>query len=83
MGVPHQRQVSVPIIYDGARLDYDFRIDIFAGECVVVELKAVEKVASVHEATLLTYLKLSDKRLGLMINFNVKLLNNGIKRYVL
>jgi GxxExxY protein len=75
--------VSLPVVYDGVRLDAGLRLDIVAGEAVVVELKAVEKHNPLFEAQLLTYLKLTGHRLGLLINFNVPLIRDGIKRIVL
>jgi GxxExxY protein len=82
-GLRFQSQTSVPIVYKGIRLDAQLRIDLIVKECVVVELKAVETLLPIFEAQLLTYLKLTDKRLGLLINFNVALLKNGIKRIAL
>lgn len=77
------RQVSIPVIYDGERLDAGLRLDLLIEDCVVVEIKAAEKMLPVFEAQLLTYLKLSGRRLGLLINFNVPLIKDGIKRLVL
>ncbi len=81
--VPHQRQVAVPIHYDGVCLDAGLRLDMWAAQSLVVELKAVEKVLPVHTAQLMTYLKLTDNRLGLLINFNVPRIKDGIKRVIL
>jgi GxxExxY protein len=72
-----------PIVYDGIRLEEGYRLDLVVEQCVVVELKAVETVLPVHKAQLLTYLKLSGYRLGLLINFNVPLIKDGIQRLVL
>ena len=77
------RQVAVPVVYDGRQLDAGLRLDVLVDDRVVVELKAVESVLPVHIAQLLTYLKLSGHRLGLLINFNVPLIRDGIKRVVL
>lgn len=77
------RQVPVPVLYDGCQLDAGLRLDVLVEDRVVVELKAVESVLPVHAAQLLTYLKLSGHRLGLLINFNVPLIKDGIKRIVL
>jgi GxxExxY protein len=77
------RQVAVPIIYDGQKLDEGLRIDIVVDDAVVVEVKAVERHLPVFEAQLLSYLKLSGRRLGYLINFNVPLIKDGIKRMVL
>jgi GxxExxY protein len=82
-GIQFQRQVDLPIRYDTIRLESGLRIDILAADCVVVEVKSVESVLPVHEAQLLTYLKLSKRRLGLLLNFNVPLMKHGIKRMVL
>ncbi|MBI1344210.1 MAG: GxxExxY protein [Terrimonas sp.] len=79
----YQRQVMLPVVYKGEELSLDFRIDFIIENEIIVELKAMECILPVHEAQLLTYLKLSQKRLGLLINFNVPLLKNGIKRMIL
>jgi len=78
-----ERQMKLPIVYDGVQLDAELRIDIWIERSLIVEIKAVEVVLPVHHAQLLTYLKLTNNRLGLLINFNVPLLKNGIKRIVL
>ena len=75
-------QLPLPVIYDGVRLDLGFRLDILVENFVVVEIKAVDAVSPVHQAPLLTYLKLSHKHLGLLINFNVVHLRDGIRRMV-
>jgi GxxExxY protein len=72
----------VPIIYKGEKLDKDYRIDLLVGDEILVELKAIEYVLPVLHAQLLSYLKLSNKQLGFLINFNVPLIKNGIKRFV-
>jgi len=77
-----QRQVSLPVEYKNEKLDADFRIDVLVENEIIIELKAVEFLLPVHEAQLLTYLKLADKRLGFLINFNVPKLVNGFKRMV-
>ncbi len=82
-GVPYSRQVQLPVVYKGVRLDGGYVIDLVAEEKVVVELKAVEQTLPIHEAQLLTYLRLSGKRVGLLINFNVPLLKRGIVRRIL
>ena len=73
------RQVAVPLVYKGRDLG-DYRLDLLVEDAVVVEVKAVERFDPVHEAQLLTYLRLSGRRVGLLINFNQRLLRNGIKR---
>jgi GxxExxY protein len=82
-GIPFERQLDVPVVYDNKRLDTPLRLDVLVDSCVVVELKAVEKMIPLYEAQLLTYLKLTRTRLGLLINFNVPLLKDGLKRMVL
>ena len=81
-GLHVQRQVPVPLKYKDMRFDTAFRLDLLVNNRVVIELKAVESLAPVHYAQLLSYLKLSDKKLGLLINFNTKLLKDGIHRVV-
>jgi GxxExxY protein len=77
------KQVALPVVYQSVRLDADYRVDLMVDDAVIVEVKAVEALAPLHEAQLLTYLRLSRRRLGLLINFNVVLLKNGIKRMIL
>jgi len=79
-GIKFQRQVLLPVNYKGEKLDVDFRIDILVEDEVIIELKSVEQMNPVYEAQLLTYLKLADKKLGLLINFNVPRLIDGYKR---
>ena len=75
-----ERQVSVPIVFDGMKFDEGFRADLIVEDKVIVELKSVEKIAPVHKKQLLTYLRLADKRLGLLINFGAALIKDGIFR---
>ena len=82
-GIQAQRQVKLPITYDGIMLDAELRLDIWVERSLVVEIKAVEILIPVHHAQLLTYLKITKNRLGLLINFNVPLLKSGIKRVAL
>jgi len=77
-----EEQVSVPLFYKGRLLDKDFRIDILVAKEIIIELKAVECILPVHEAQIISYLKLADKRLGFLINFNVPLLKSGFRRFV-
>ena len=79
-GLKVQRQKELPIIYGEVKLDCGYRLDLFVEDSVIVELKAVDRLAPIHEAQLLSYLKLADCRLGLLINFNVTLLKRGIRR---
>ena len=81
-GLKAESQVGLPINYDGVILDVGYRIDILIEDSIIIELKAVEKIIPLHEAQLVSYLKLSGKKLGLIINFNVILLKDGIKRMV-
>ncbi len=82
-GLKVERQVELPVRYDNIALDCGLRLDLIVGEAVVVELKAVEALLPVHQAQVLTYLKLSGHRLGLLINFNVARIKDGIKRLIL
>ena len=79
-GLSTRRQVTLPINYDGVILDAGLRLDIVVEEKLILELKAVEKIIPLHRAQLLTYLKLTGHRLGLIMNFNVELMKEGIKR---
>lgn len=74
--------MPVPVIYDGIRFDEGFRVDLLVADKVVVELKSVENVASIHKKQLLTYLRLADKRLSLLINFGASMIRGGITRVV-
>ena len=82
-GIPFKAQVSLPVVYEDVRLDAGLRLDLLVDNGVIAELKAVQEMHPVFEAQLLTYLRLTGLRLGLLINFNVPLLKNGIKRVVL
>ena len=82
-GLTVERQKALPVIYKSIRMDAGYRLDILVNDTVIVELKAVEALSPIHMAQLLTYMKLSHKRYGLLINFNVKSLKEGIKRYIL
>ena len=75
-------QLGIPVIYDGVNLDIGFRLDLLVDDLVIVELKSVETVLKVHHKQLLTYLRLTGKRLGLLINFNSVSLNNSITRII-
>jgi GxxExxY protein len=76
------RQQLIPVVYDNVRIDAGFRADLIVEDKVIVEIKSVETVARVHKMQLLTYLRLTDKHLGLLINFNVVLIKDGINRVV-
>ncbi len=82
MGYFVQKEISQPIVYKDIKLDHGYRIDLLVEHKIVVELKTVEKFTDVHTAQILTYMKLGDYPLGLLLNFNTKLLKNGIKRFI-
>jgi GxxExxY protein len=77
------QQIELPVSYKGVRLDCGYRIDLVVGNRVIVELKSVHEILPVHEAQLLTYMRLTNIHVGLLINFNVPVLKNGVKRRVL
>ncbi|HEX2891676.1 GxxExxY protein [Vineibacter terrae] len=81
-GIPFQRQVPMPVTYKSVHLELGYRLDLVVEEKLVVELKTVERLLPVHEAQLLSYLKLGGLRIGLLINFNVPVLREGLKRLV-
>lgn len=82
-GLEFHRQSSLPVTYKGVRLDCGYRIDLLVEDAVIVEIKTVDSLQPIHEAQLLTYLKLGSWTVGLLLNFNVPVLKNGIKRMVL
>lgn len=82
-GIPFECQVEVPIRYKGELIDVKYRIDVLVDDKIVVELKAVEELLPLHEAQLLTYMKLRGARLGLLINFNTTVLIDGVRRRIL
>ena len=82
-GAHHERQVVVPITYDGLIFDEGLRLDVFVDDLVICELKAVNEINPIWDAQLITYLKLTKKRLGFIINFNVPVIKKGIKRIIL
>ena len=82
MGLAFTREVQLPLSYKGLKLDCSYRIDLLVEDEIVVELKSVEQIVPVHSAQLLTYLKAANKQLGLLINFNVPVLKEGIRRIV-
>jgi GxxExxY protein len=81
-GLKSDAQLGLPVIYDGVKLDLGYRIDLLVENMVIVELKSVEGISPVHQAQIISYLKLSGHSLGLLINFNVARLKDGIKRFV-
>jgi len=80
--IPYERQKTLPVVYKGNLLDCGYRLDLFVDNRVIVEIKASEAINDVHEAQVITYLKLSKCQVGLIVNFNVKILIRGIKRVV-
>jgi len=81
-GLAIERQKNLPVIYRGLKMDCGYRLDLLVEEKIVVEIKSVERIDPIHKAQILSYLKLSGCKLGLLINFNVNMLKNGIKRVV-
>jgi GxxExxY protein len=82
-GLKHETQKELPINYKGLKLDTGYRIDLIVEDSVIIELKSVEKILPIHEAQILTYMKLAEIKTGLLINFNVIKVKEGIKRFVL
>lgn len=83
LGYEVQRQKELPVIYNEIKMNAGYRIDLIINNLIIVELKSVETILPIHKAQILTYLKLADKSLGLLINFNVTKLKEGINRFVL
>lgn len=81
-GIRYERQKSLPITYKDTKLDCGYRLDVVVNDLVILELKAIDQIQPIHSAQVLTYLKLSNLKLGILINFNVTVLKNGIKRIV-
>jgi len=82
-GFKVERQKPLPVIYEDVKLDAGYRIDLLIEDVVIVELKAVEEIAPIHQAQIMTYLKLSGRKLGLLMNFNVTDMKKGIKRIIM
>jgi len=82
IGLKYERQVPLPVVYKGVKLDCGYRMDIVVENSVILEVKAVEILIPVHEAQLLSYLKLYNKKVGLLMNFHVPILKKGLKRIV-
>lgn len=78
-----ERQKPVPVIYKDIKLDFGYRLDLLVNKTVIVEIKSIEGILPVHEAQILTYMKFAEIRVGLLINFNVTKLTNGLRRFVL
>jgi GxxExxY protein len=83
LNIPHTRQVSLPVVYKGMRLECGYRMDVVVDNKVLLELKSIDSVEGIHKAQVLTYLRLSGLKTGLLLNFNVAVLKNGITRLVL
>ncbi len=81
--IPFKMEHPVPVAYKGIQLDCGYRLDFLIDDKLIIELKSVEETNKIHEAQILTYMKLTNISIGLLINFNVRLLKNGIKRFVL
>lgn len=81
-GLQVKCEVVLPVVYDGQRIDAGYRVDMLIEDCIIVENKAVKQLLPIHQAQLLTYLKLQDCRLGFLLNWNVTLMKHGIKRMV-
>jgi len=82
-GISYEKQAPMPLVYEGVNVDGGFRLDLLVEKSVVMEIKAVEKLLPIHHSQLLTYLKLANLRLGFLINFNVLMFKEGVKRIVL
>jgi len=81
--IPHQRQVPLPVTYKSVKLEYGYRLDVVVDDQLVIELKTVDRLLPIHEAQLLTYMRLGGFSTGLLLNFNAPLLEDGLKRMVL
>ena len=82
-GIPFERQLPIPVEYKGVKLDCGYRADIVVDGTILLEIKAIDSLLPIHDAQLLSYLKLGGWKIGLLINFNVELLKNGLRRRVL
>jgi len=80
VGLMYKEQVSLPVIYKGVKLDCGYRMDVVVEDKVIIEIKTVERILPIHEAQLLSYLKIYNKKVGLLMNFHVPVLKNGLKR---
>jgi len=81
--IPYRRQQALPVEYKGVKIDCGYRIDLLVSDLIILELKSVDSLQPIHEAQLLTYIKLIGLRVGLLINFNVRVLKEGIKRLII
>ena len=82
LGLAVERQKALPLVYKDIRMDHGYRLDLLVERDVILEIKVAEQISPVHEAQILSYLRFSGCRIGLLINFNVKLLKDGIRRFV-
>ena len=82
-GLKVEKQKALPLVYKEVKLDTGYRIDLFVENCIIIEIKSVDSLSDIHLAQILTYLKLSNCNLGLLVNFNVRHLKDGIKRVIL
>ncbi|MFN4300036.1 MAG: GxxExxY protein [Thermaurantimonas sp.] len=82
-GIEVKKQVALPVVYKGIKLDAGYRIDLLVESKVIVEIKSVDVIADIHKAQLMTYMKLANIKVGLLINFNVKMLKDGIVRWII
>ena len=82
-GLKPETQIALPLSYDGLQIDIGYRLDLLVNDVLIVELKAIDKLTPLHQAQLMSYLKLSGKRVGLLINFNTEHLRDGIRRIIL
>jgi GxxExxY protein len=80
--IPYERQKPIPLVYKDLKLECGYRLDFLVGKRIVVEIKSIDAIAPIHETVMLTYLRLSQSPIGLLINFNVPVLKDGIRRYV-
>jgi GxxExxY protein len=83
LGLSIERQKPIPVVYKNIKLDCGYRIDLLVENQIIVELKSIEMLAPIHEAQILTYLRFAGIKVGLLINFNITVLKNGIRRFVL
>lgn len=81
-GYKASTEVPLPLIYKGVKLDSGYRLDIFVNDKVIIEVKSVDRLAPIHDAQIISYLKIANCKVGLLINFNVKMVKDGIKRFV-
>lgn len=82
-GISHKRQLPLPLVYKDIKLEHGYRIDILVEEKIIIEIKSIEVLSPLHEAQILTYLRFAKKEIGLLINFNVLQLKQGIRRFVM